>query len=165
MLNVRRHKADIVYKPSKSRKLLLPDAGYYTDCLKVYFDSFGYTAEKSPEFDKEVLNIGRAYMNSKEYLPLPMLLGSILKVDTNAGGVDYLVPFNYGSDADGQYARAIRTILDKTGHTGVGIVAPVLEELMNKVDDTDMLFRAVLLGDIVYTVPYVRREEFAKKIY
>lgn len=163
MLNVRRHKADIVYKPSKSRKLLLPDAGYYTDCLKVYFDSFGYTAEKSPEFDKEVLNIGRAYMNSKEYLPLPMLLGSILKADTNAGGVDYLVPFNYGSDADGQYARAIRTILDKTGHTGVGIVAPVFEELMNKADDTDMLFRAVLLGDIVYTVPYVRREEFAKK--
>lgn len=163
MLNVRRHKADIVYKPSKSRKLLLPDAGYYTDCLKVYFDSLGYTAEKSPAFDKEVLNIGRAYMNSKEYLPLPMLLGSILKADTNASGVDYLVPFNYGSDADGQYARAIRTILDKTGHTGVGIVAPVFEELMNKADDTDMLFRAVLLGDIVYTVPYVRREEFAKK--
>lgn len=164
--NVRYNPANIEYKADKRKTLIIPDIGYYSDCLSLYYDSHGIKTAPAPRFNREVLNTGRARMNGKEYLPLPMLLGSIMQMLDNTSvkeaESEYLVPYNYGSDADGQYARVIRTILDETGHKDITIIAPILEEVIDKADDIELLFKCLLLGDIVYSVPAGRREEFAK---
>ncbi len=165
ILNVEYNAANISYKPDKDKVLYIPDIGWYSKCLALYFNKLGINTAIAPKFDREVLNIGRAEMNTKEYLPLPMLAGSILKElkekPEQENISEYIVPFNYGSDADGQYARAIRTILDRNGYKQIRMVAPILEEVIEKADDIGLLFRCLLLGDIIYSVPADLREEFA----
>ena len=109
---------------------------------------------------------GRAETNSKEYLPFPVLLGSILemlerekkKEEGWEKEIQILIPFNEGADADGQYARAIRTVLDRRGYEDVDIVAPVLEKLPEQADDPDLLMEALVNGDLLYAAPAEQRE-------
>lgn len=164
ILDVAYNPANITYKADRNKTLVIPDMGYYSECIALYYQELGIHTAIAPAFDREVLNIGRARMNAKEYLPLPMLLGSILKGINNGlseKDSEYLVPFNYGSDADGQYARAIRTILDSEGHTSIGMVSPILEEIIEKADNIELLFRCLLLGDIIYSMPVAERKAFA----
>ena len=67
-----------------------------------------------PDYSREVLMKGRAETNSKEYLPFPVMLGQILTLleetpKEEQKDLQFLIPFNEGADADGQYARAVRT--------------------------------------------------------
>lgn len=164
ILNVAMRPANIQSRPEKGKKLLIPLLGYYTRYLVDYFRRQGFDAGAMPGFTHETLTLGRAEMVSKEYLPLPMLVGSCLQaIEENGGGegLQFLIPYGYGADADGQYARAVRTILDRRGHTGCGIVSPMLEELPETAADLPLLLRALLTGDVVYALPYDRREDLA----
>lgn len=166
ILNVSMRLANVSAKPEKGKKLLIPPLGCYTRYLADYFRHQGFAAEAMPDFTHQTLNLGRAEMVSKEYLPLPMLVGSCLQAIAEHGGDDglqFLIPYGYGADADGQYARTVRTILDRKGHTKCGIVAPMLEELSETAEDIGLLIRALLTGDVVYALPYERREELAPK--
>ncbi len=162
ILDVAMQPTNIQAKPDKNRKLLIPDLGAYTPYLAEYFTRQGINAEAMPPFDRETLALGRAEMNSKEYLPLPMLAGACLQAIEKNGGADglqFLIPYGYGADADGQYARAVRSILDRRGYTECGIVAPITEELSEKAADPELLMRTVLTGDLVYALPAERRSE------
>ena len=64
--------------------------------------------------------------------------------------VQFLIPYGYGADADGQYARAVCTVLDRSGHRDTAIAAPILEELPQHAADPDLLLRAVLTGNVLY---------------
>ncbi len=162
ILNVAMRPTNIQEKPDKNRKLLIPNLGEYTPYLAEYFGRQGINAEAMPPFDRETLSLGRAEMNSKEYLPLPMLVGACLQAIEKNGGDDdlqFLIPYGYGADADGQYARAVRSILDRRGYTKCLIVAPIMEELSEKAEDPELLMRAVLAGDLVYALPAVSRNQ------
>lgn len=163
ILDVAMHPTNIQSKPD-SRKLLVPNLGEYTPYLVEYFERQGVNAEAMPPFTRETLEIGRAEMNSKEYLPLPMLVGACLQaIEKNGGDEDlqFLIPYGYGADADGQYARVVRSILDRRGYTKCGIAAPMLEELSETAADPELLLRAVLTGDLVYALPADKRERLA----
>ena len=87
---------------------------------------------------------GRAETNSKEYLPFPVMLGQILTLleetpKEEQKDLQFLIPFNEGADADGQYARAVRTVLDRKGYEHVDIIAPILETLPVTADDPELL--------------------------
>ena len=162
ILNVAMHPTNIQEKPDKNRRLLIPNLGEYTPYLAEYFTRQGIDAEAMPPFDRETLALGRAEMNSKEYLPLPMLVGACLRaIEKNGGdaGLQFLIPYGYGADADGQYARAVRSILDRRGYTECGIVSPIMEELSEKAADPELLMRAVLTGDLVYALPAGSRSQ------
>ena len=73
-----------------------------------------------------------------------------------------LLPSSVGSDADGQYVRAIRRVLDANGFASVGISVPKLERLPWEVADAGGLFRALLAGDIAYAAASAAREELAR---
>ncbi|MDO5142362.1 MAG: acyl-CoA dehydratase activase [Eubacteriales bacterium] len=162
ILNVQMKPANMRPKPESGKKLLIPDVGLYTRYLIDYFTACGVSAGAMPPFDRAILTLGRAEMNSKEYLPLPMLVGSALKaIEQNGEALQFLLPLGYGADADGQYARAVRTILDRCGHTKAGIVSPFLEELSEKADDPALLFRALLTADVLYAAPAALRERLA----
>lgn len=156
ILDVKMKATKIIYKPLKDKTLLIPDIGLYTKYLVVYFNELGYKAKAMPKFDHESLKLGRAQMNSKEYLGLAMLVGSAIraiKESNDETNLQFLVPYTYGADADGQYPRALRTILDRIGYVKCEIVAPILEEVSEKADDIDLLLRALLTADILYAMP------------
>ncbi len=162
ILDVAMHPTNIQEKPEKNYRLFIPNLGAYTPYLTEYFDSQGYKAESMPEYTREILTLGRAEMNSKEYLPLPALVGACLQIiEKNGGdaGLQFLIPYGYGADSDGQYARVVRSILDRRGYTKCKIVAPVLEELSEKADNPELLIRAILTGDIVYALPACCRKQ------
>lgn len=146
------------------RKLAVPPLGGYSRYLIDYCRACGVDTEEMPAFSREILAVGRAEMNSKEYLPLPMLTGSALQMIRERGAdrdLTFLIPGGYGADADGQYFRAVRTILDRCGCTECEIAAPVLEELSEKAEDPLLLFRALLTGDLFYTLPAKQRQKYA----
>lgn len=71
--------------------------------------------------------------------------------------LQFLIPFNEGADADGQYARAVRTVLDRKGYEHVDIIAPILETLPVTADDPELLMKALVCGDILYSAdPHMR---------
>ena len=154
-------KANLKAAPVKERILLLPDLGPATGYLKYYFERRGIETGQMPPFDGESLRLGRAETTSKEYLPFPMLVGSCLRaLETQPEEkLQFLIPFNYGADADGQYARAVRTVLDRRGYRNVDIIAPMLEEIPNSATDISGLFHAVLAGDIAAALPEEDREK------
>lgn len=164
ILNVPVRETTIAEAPVSGKRLLVPDLGYYTPYIVEYFRRLGADAAPMPKFTREVLALGRAEMNSKEYLPLAMLTGACLCAIGEAGGdegLQFLITFGYGADADGQYARAVRSILDRRGFTRCTVVSPVLEEYSEKSPDFDLLVRALLTGDLVYALEPGRREKEA----
>lgn len=152
ILDVDYHPTFITDRPAPDRTVLLPQAGWATPYLADYFRRQWLAAEEMPAFDRESLTAGRSEMNSKEYLPLPMLVGSAFRAlrDRRGADVQFLIPYGYGADADGQYARAVCTVLDRSGHRDTAIAAPILEELPQHAADPDLLLRAVLTGDVLY---------------
>lgn len=164
ILNVKMNPANITDKPQKGKKLYIPDLGLYTKYIAEYYKTQGFETYPMHKFDRRSLTIGRAQMNSKEYLPLPMLVGSCIRtIEENGKDEDlqFLIPFTYGADADGQYARTVRTILDRLGYKNCCIVAPMLEEIPDNAYDFDLLLRAVLTGDVLYSLDIEKRKEFS----
>ncbi len=164
ILDVKMTPTNMAERPVPCKKLLIPDLGLYTHYLIEYFKAQGVDADAMPQFDREVLTLGRTEMNSKEYLPLPMLVGSALKAlseQHDDGTVQFLIPLSYGADSDGQYARAVRTILDRNGYTKCPIVSPILEETAETARDPELLFRALLTADVLYAVPPALRESLS----
>ncbi len=164
ILDVAMHPTNIQERPDKTRTLYLPDLGTYSPYLAEYFTRQGIQTAVMPPFCRETLELGRAEMNSKEYLPLPMLVGACLQTIQQHGGdesLQFFLPYGYGADADGQYARVVRAILDRKGFTHCGIVAPILEEASEKAQDPELLLRAILTGDLVYQFSLAQREKIA----
>ena len=161
ILDVKMKPANIKFKPDKDKTLVLPDFGYHTWYLENYFEQCGYKKRKTlPDYSREVLMKGRAETNSKEYLPFPVMLGQILTLleetpKEEQKDLQFLIPFNEG--ADGQYARAVRTVLDRKGYEHVDIIAPILETLPVTADDPELLMKALVCGDILYGAdPHMR---------
>ena len=150
--------------PDRNKKLMIPDLGDCTAVMVDYYRQLGYDAHPMPAFDKGSLMLGRGQMVSKEYLPLPMLVGSCLRAlgkTENEEDLQFLIPMNYGADADGQYARALRTILDRLGHTRCMIITPLLEEVMEKAENPQLLTRALLTMDLIRMLPVQKRQELS----
>lgn len=168
ILDVKMKKANIQAKPDKNKKLYLPDLGAYRWFLNAYFERLGYRTGYLPEFSREILMKGRAETNSKEYLPFPVLLGGILDTIEQEGenrkNIQILIPFNEGADGDGQYARAIRTVLDRRDYGDVDIVAPILEQLPLTAENPDLLMRALTAGDVLYCASSDLRESFYRQL-
>lgn len=87
------------------------------------------------------------------------ILEAIEREGENRKSIQFLIPFNEGADADGQYARAIRTVLDCKGYEDVDVIAPMLERLPVEADDPDLLMRALVAGDILYSAPAESRDD------
>lgn len=77
-----------------------------------------------------------------------------------------LLPSSQGGEADGQFDRVIRSVLDAKGHGDVRVVAPDVELLPCNVADFEGLFVHVLAGDVVWAAAPAARpalqETFAK---
>ncbi len=123
------------------------------------------------------LELGRKETTSKEYYTFASMLGLALEAagegdaeaeaagaagegpatEATAGAASgaaepvrqLLIPSSQGGEADGQYDRVIRSVLDTKGHSDVRVVAPDVELLPCNVEDCDGLFVHMLAGDVV----------------
>jgi predicted CoA-substrate-specific enzyme activase len=146
-------------KPKEGKALYLPNLGWHTSYLAEYCKTaLGVEAIPMAPVDQRILALGRTATNSKEYLPFPALLGGIFDVlSQEKNPVQFMIPTTLGAEADGQYPRAIRSILDGKGWGDVGLVSPTLEILPQTAADLDLLFRAILTGDLLYAAPLEQR--------
>lgn len=148
--------------PERDLPLFVPDFGWYTGYLAEYFKEQGVTVSKLPSVEERVVQLGRSYTNSKEYLPFAALLGEVMEQrKERSAPAQYLIPQTLGAEADGQYARVMDGILRRNGFEGSYLVAPVLERLPETVKDLDFLVRTIVTGDLLYAAPMKRRGELA----
>lgn len=104
------------------------------------------------------LVLGRGETSSKEYLPFPALLGGILNAaEKESDSFQMLIPSTQGAEADGQYPWAVEAVLANRGLERVTLVSPELETLPENIPDPDLLFRAVLAGDLILCAPPEQR--------
>lgn len=61
--------------PERNLPLFVPDFGWYSGYLAEYFKAQGIEVHKLPPVEERVIQLGRSYTNSKEYLPFAALLG------------------------------------------------------------------------------------------
>lgn len=148
--------------PEKNLPLWLPPLGEYTAFLTGYFRAQGVDAHALPHLSAHALSLGRAETSAKEYLPFPALLGGILaQQEADPAPAQFLIPQTQGAEADGQYARVIRSVLDRRGNKRAKLVSPMLETLPEMAQNCDALFRALLAGDILYAAPAAMRAGIA----
>lgn len=148
--------------PEKNLPLWLPPLGEYTAFLTGYFRAQGVDAHALPHLSAHALSLGRAETSAKEYLPFPALLGSILAERKNDHAhAQFLIPQTQGAEADGQYARVIRAVLDRRKELNAQLVSPMLETLPEMAQNRDALFRTLLAGDILYAAPVDQRADMA----
>lgn len=142
--------------------LYVPDFGLYTRYLCDYLGkAYGVHAAAMPPIDRLSLVVGRTETTTKEYLPFTAILGGILRQLNTRGENErswFLIPSTQGAEADGQYARAIRAVLNRRGYTKTGIAAPIIENLPLTARNPRLLLRALLTADLLYQLPADERE-------
>ncbi len=148
----------------KSKPVGIPSYGKYSRLLADYLAANGYEARLIVP-DKKVLELGRSETTSKEYFTFTMMLGMALKGAKECQNIQLLLPASEGADADGQYWRVIRTILNEKGCQSAKVI-PLVEEQLVKPDvltvmggsHRDVLFLKLLEGDLYYMAPASKRE-------
>ena len=156
------HPCRLAQTPSPNVPLYLPAMGAYTPYLAAYFKQQGADPYELPHLTDDILSLGRAETSAKEYLPFPALLGSILAERKNdQTDAQFLIPQTQGAEADGQYARVIRAVLDRRKEQNAQLVSPMLETLPEMAQNRDALFRALLAGDILYAAPADKRADIS----
>ena len=156
------HPCRLAQTPSPNVPLYLPAMGAYTPYLAAYFKQQGADPYELPHLTDDILSLGRAETSAKEYLPFPALLGSIFAERKNDHAhAQFLIPQTQGAEADGQYARVIRAVLDRRKERNAQLVSPMLETLPEMAQNRDALFRALLAGDILYAAPAAMRAGIA----
>lgn len=156
------HSCRLAQTPSPNVPLYLPAMGAYTPYLAAYFKQQGADPYELPHLTDDILSLGRAETSAKEYLPFPALLGSILAERKNdQTHAQFLIPQTQGAEADGQYARVIRAVLDRRKELNAQLVSPMLETLPEMAQNCDALFRALLAGDILYAAPADKRADIS----
>ncbi len=145
-------------------KVYLPSLYPFSDLLKEVFARKGVLAEVLPPSNAKTINIGRKYTLTNEYYSMASLLGDCLgKLENRNGykGIAFMVPQTEGAEIGAQYSRLLRTKLDEENYADVQVLAPFLEDIlkMDK-DDSLMIFRCLIAGDLIRVAPPDKREKY-----
>lgn len=102
----------------------------------------------------QTLELGRKECTSKEYYSFASLLGVSLAAvegaDAKGPVRQLLLPSSQGGEADGQFDRVVRSVLDTKGYADVRVIAPDVELLPCNLDDPEGFFVHILAGDVVW---------------
>ncbi len=143
-------------KLQNNSPVLLPHLFPYSSLSASRLRREGFDCHELPPTDEAALQQGRARARTKEYITFTALLGDVLQYAKKENAPHQVVlPQNSGSEADGQFSRTIRTILDMEGHKQTLIISPLMEELYT---DT-ALWQDILAGDLVMAAPPNKREK------
>jgi predicted CoA-substrate-specific enzyme activase len=121
---------------SAKKRLFLPALGPHATALAATLERFGYEAQLLEPPGEETVEAARSFTTGKEYFSLTALLGSVAatltKEKEDLDRIAILIPALEGAEVDGQYARLLKTFLNKQGLTQVEVVAPFLEDMFSE---------------------------------
>lgn len=148
-----------------TRPIIIPDFGIYSDYLKQYLEQTSSASSVTVgHFTKDIILRGRAETRAKEYFPFAALAGLAVQADREAEeDTKLLIPATCGSEAEGVYGLTIRTVLRRNNAKHLTVDSPVVDLAPAKVKDPDLLFRALMTGDILYTAPAEQRNALTPK--
>lgn len=116
----------------------------------------------------QTLELGRKECTSKEYYSFASLLGVSLAAvegaDAKGPVRQLLLPSSQGGEADGQFDRVVRSVLDAKGYADVRVIAPDVELLLCNLDDPEGFFVHMLAGDVVWAAVPKARSELRKRL-
>ena len=150
--------------------LYLPHLYPFSQIFKVILQGRGVKAEILPLTSEASIDLGRKHTLTSEYLSFTALLGDALgQLKQNGGaapgGLAFMIPQNEGAEADGQYSRLVRTILDEQGRRDVDIVTPYLEDALRQPPEAaGLICRALVAGDLINLAPYQNRPEELERV-
>ncbi len=155
----------------KTRAVGIPSYGRYSALFAESLKAKGYDA-RLIEPEEGTLELGRSETTSKEYFTFTMLLGMALKGAKEGKDIQLLLPASEGADADGQYWRIIRTILNEKGYEAAKVI-PLVQEQLTKPDTLageekmhrEELFLKLLEGDLYYMTPLSERESIFQELH
>lgn len=116
----------------------------------------------------QTLELGRKECTSKEYYSFASLLGVSLAAAESASAEgpvrQLLLPSSQGGEADGQFDRVVRSVLDAKGYADVRVIAPDVELLPCNLDDPEGFFVHMLAGDVVWVAAPEARSDLRKRL-
>ncbi|WP_462383715.1 acyl-CoA dehydratase activase [Senegalimassilia anaerobia] len=116
----------------------------------------------------QTLELGRKECTSKEYYSFASLLGVSLAAAESASAEgpvrQLLLPSSQGGEADGQFDRVVRSVLDAKGYADVRVIAPDVELLPCNLDDPEGFFVHMLAGDVVWAAAPEARADLRKRL-
>ncbi len=116
----------------------------------------------------QTLVLGRKECTSKEYYSFASLLGASLaavgECENERGVQQLLLPSSQGGEADGQFDRVIRSVLDAKGHRDVRVIAPDVELLPCNLADPEGFFARMLAGDVIWAARPAERPALREKL-
>ncbi|TQD27649.1 acyl-CoA dehydratase activase [Methanolobus vulcani] len=158
-----------LYGTPKNAQFYLPDLYPYSQLICELLKTYGIDAKTLPKTNEKSIDGGRKYTVTNEYFSMAALIGDVLAIPGIRDRDEYqkflLVPQSEGAEVDGQYNRFLRTVLDEEGIKDVSIIAPFMEDLLNK-DDVFLqnVFLILIAGDIIRNTPYVSRDSYMKTV-
>lgn len=145
--------------PKEEKSLNIPYMGIYSDLLShVLEKEYGLPVRVMSSYSNEIMNLGRTLTRTKEYLPFTAFGGEILKAEQEEKNGQYLLPSTLGSEADGQYARALRSAFDNHGFSSLSVITQPLELLPLSFIRWQELFYRIVCADLLYLVSEDKRE-------
>lgn len=149
--------------------IYLPQMHPYSEIYSEVLKKSGIDAKIMPKSNKNTVDLGRKYTVTNEYFSLAAMIGDTFNIcgmhNKNENTPAFLIPQSEGAEVDAQYNRLIRTILDEKGFTDVDIVAPFVEDLLYKDEQSlKTIFLTLLAGDIIRTAPEISRNKYLETI-
>lgn len=148
----------IYSRPQPNKPILIPELGSYSELIADYFNAQQRkTAIISSGNAEMQLGITETY--SKEYAVFTLLLGTALQAAKSFRDAQILIPHTEGAEADNQYARVIDAVL-REHNNNLAVYSPCMEQIPQTAGDIELLFRALLAGDMYYIAPASMRENY-----
>lgn len=163
-----RHVVNLACEPLREGELAgLPSFGPYGPLAAQWLRDQGIPVRELVP-TPATLELGRKECTSKEYYSFASLLGVSLAAvegDGAEGPVrQLLLPSSQGGEADGQFDRVVRSVLDAKGYADVRVIAPDVELLPCNLDDPEGFFVHMLAGDVVWAAVPEARSDLRKRL-
>ncbi len=148
----------------------LPYMYPYSEIFKEFLIKKGINSRVLTATSKASVDIGRKFTITEEYFSLTALLGDVFRelFELPMAGNDKIaiyIPQNEGAETDGQYSRLLRTKLDEEGFKDVDVIAPFMEDALNKDEkDVKLICLGLLAGDLIRIAPKIMRKKYSNDV-
>ncbi|PWR69700.1 acyl-CoA dehydratase activase [Methanospirillum stamsii] len=154
---------------SSSSEYYLPDLYPYSGLFCEFLNKKGVRAHLFSPTSEKSIDDGRKHTITNEYFSMAALLGDALNIpgirNTDENSKILFIPQSEGAEADGQYNRFIRTVLDEEGLSHIGIESPYIEDIIYEDEDfLNSLYVILIAGDLVLTTPVSDRARYLNQI-
>jgi predicted CoA-substrate-specific enzyme activase len=134
--------------------LFLPYLPPYSQIFAALFEQNHIKAQVLDPTSQNAIEAGRKHTMTSEYFSFAALLGDVLLQAGKNGDAPkkpaFLIPQCEGAEADGQYSRLVRTMLNEQGKNHLDILSPYMEDaLFLPESQVNQIILGLIAGDLI----------------